>query len=128
MSYSGYKQGTTKAIVKMAHEHGFTRQFIAEQYGLSYCAIYSCEYRIKLFLKSDCNKEKQGVVKAMATKALNAGMTFKGAWESLKNTGVNYESLYSAWRGIGGLGVKQEKLYGKTSKTKKINAYYQSPT
>ena len=95
---SGYKQGTTKAIVIEAQRLGLTREQVMKNTGLTRYAIYSCEWRNGIFLVGESGKVKQGAIKDIAIKSIDAGLTVR---EAIKKYGVNPASMRSAYRYLG---------------------------
>lgn len=95
----GYKQGATKSIVLDAHKNGLTREEVMRRNGLKYHQVYSCEYRNKVFLKSESGKSLQGSVKEVVINGIDAGMTLK---ELLASGKANKDSIRSAWRNLVG--------------------------
>jgi len=95
---SGYKQGTTKAVVLEAHRLGLTREQVMKNTGKTRYAIYSCEYRNGILLVGESGKAKQGSIKDIAIKSINDGLTMP---EAIKKYGVNPASLRSAYRYLG---------------------------
>ena len=94
---SGYKQGSTKAIVLEALKLGLTREEVMRKHNLTRYAVFSCEYRLGRFLKGISGKVRQGTVKAIAIEAMSHGLTIR---EAIAKYDVNPCSLRSAWRNL----------------------------
>lgn len=96
---SGYKQGTTKAIVLEANRLGLTREQVMKNTGKTRYAIHACEWRNGIQLKTECKRAAHGSVKDLAIKALDEGLTFKDAMDKYK---PNRSSFWHCWTTMGG--------------------------